>query len=259
MILLNIENISKAYTDRHLIKDISFGIHEGDKIGLIGVNGTGKTTLLKLIANIEVPDSGRIIRSNNINIEYLPQDIDMEPEVKVIEQVFRGSSDNMKVLRRYKEAILNPSTAKEDIIKLSQEMDTINGWGLESEAKSILTQLGIKNFDEKIGNLSGGQRKRVALASALINPSDLLILDEPTNHLDNETINWLEDYLWKRKGALLMITHDRYFLDRIVNKIIELDRGSLYSYEGNYAYYLEKENRERRYGIGLRKKKTIHI
>lgn len=259
MILLNIENISKAYTDRHLIKDISFGIHEGDKIGLIGVNGTGKTTLLKLIANIEVPDSGRIIRSNNINIEYLPQDIDMEPEVKVIEQVFRGSSDNMKVLRRYKEAILNPSTAKEDIIKLSQEMDTINGWGLESEAKSILTQLGIKNFDEKIGNLSGGQRKRVALASALINPSDLLILDEPTNHLDNETINWLEDYLWKRKGALLMITHDRYFLDRIVNKIIELDRGSLYSYEGNYAYYLEKKTeREDMELASERKRQSIY-
>lgn len=241
MILLNIENISKSYTDRILIDDISFGIHEGDKIGLIGVNGTGKTTLLKLLANIDVPDSGRIIRSNNINIEYLPQNIDIDPDAKIIEQVFKGSSENMKVLKKYNEAILNPNTPKENIIKLSQEMDSINGWELESEAKNVLTQLGINDFDQRMGNLSGGQRKRVALASALINPSDLLILDEPTNHLDNETINWLEDYLSKRKGALLMITHDRYFLDRVVNKIIELDKGSLYSYEGNYAYYLEKK------------------
>lgn len=241
MILLNIENISKSYTDRILIDDISFGIHEGDKIGLIGVNGTGKTTLLKLLANVEVPDSGRIIRSNNINIEYLPQNIDIDPDAKIIEQVFKGSSENMKVLKKYNEAILNLDTPKEDIIKLSQEMDAINGWELESEAKNVLTQLGINDFNEKMGNLSGGQRKRVALASALINPSDLLILDEPTNHLDNETIHWLEDYLSKRKGALLMITHDRYFLDRVVNKTLELDKGNLYSYEGNYAYYLEKK------------------
>ncbi len=241
MIILNIENISKSYTDRILIKDVSFGIHEGDRIGLIGVNGTGKTTLLKLLADVDTPDSGRIIRSNNINIEYLPQNIDIDPDAKIIEQVFKGSSENMEVLRKYNEAILNPNTPKENIIKLSQEMDSINGWELESEAKNVLTQLGINDFEEKMGNLSGGQRKRVALASALINPSDLLILDEPTNHLDNETINWLEDYLSKIKGALLMITHDRYFLDRVVNKIIELDKGSLYSYEGNYAYYLEKK------------------
>lgn len=241
MILLNIENISKAYTDRILIDNISFGIHEGDKIGLIGVNGTGKTTLLKLLAGVEVPDTGRIISSNNINIEFLPQDIDFDSKAKVIEQVFRGSSENMKVLRKYNEAISNSNTSKEEIVKLSQEMDIINGWELESEAKNILTQLGIDNFDDKMEKLSGGQRKRVALASSLINPSDLLILDEPTNHLDNEIINWLEDYLLKRKGALLMITHDRYFLDRVVNKIFELDKGNLYTYSGNYSYYLEKK------------------
>ncbi len=241
MILLNIENISKAYTDRKLLDDISFGIHQGDKIGLIGVNGTGKTTLLKLLAGVEEPDLGRIIRSNNISIEFLPQDINFDSDAKVIEQVFKGSSENMKVLKKYNEAISNTNTPKENIIKLSQEMDLINGWELESEGKNILTKLGIDNFDEKIGKLSGGQRKRVALASALINPSDILILDEPTNHLDNETINWLEEYLSKRKGALLMITHDRYFLDRVVNKIYELDKGSLYSYDGNYAYYLEKK------------------
>ncbi len=241
LILLNIENISKQYTERLLLDNISFGINQGDKIGLIGINGTGKTTLLKLLTNIEEADSGRIIMANNINIEYLAQNINVDPTAKVIEQVFKGTSDNMKVIRKYEEAINNPKTSKDEIIHLSVEMDSINGWDLESEAKSVLTQLGIHNFNEVMDNLSGGQKKRVMLASALINPSDLLILDEPTNHLDNETIDWLEDYLLNRKGALLMITHDRYFLDRIVNKIIELDKGSLHTYEGNYSYFLERK------------------
>ena len=241
MILLNIENISKRYTERMLLDNISFGINQGDKIGLIGINGTGKTTLLKLLAGKEEPDSGRIIKANNINIEYLAQNINVEPDAKVIEQVFKGNSDNMKVIRDYEQAIMNSNTSKEEIIKLSSKMDEINGWELESEAKNVLTQLGILKFDEIMKNLSGGQKKRVMLASALINPADLLILDEPTNHLDNETIDWLEDYLLKRKGALLMITHDRYFLDRVVNKIMELDQGELYEYEGNYSFFLEKK------------------
>lgn len=242
MILLNIENVSKAYTEKILLKNISFGIMDNDKIGLIGVNGTGKTTLLKLIASIEEPDEGRIIKSNNVNIEYLPQNPDFDPNAKVIEQVFKGNSENMKVIREYEAAINDPNTSKDTIIKLTQMMDEINGWELESEAKNVLTKLGINRFEELIGNLSGGQKKRVALASALINPSDLLILDEPTNHLDNETIDWLEEYLQKRKGALLMITHDRYFLDRVVNQIIELDNGNLYSYKGNYSYFVEKKS-----------------
>ena len=241
LILLNIENISKRYTERMLVDNISFGINQGDKIGLIGINGTGKTTLLKLLSGLEEPDSGRIIRANNINIEYLAQNINVDPKAKVIEQVFKGTSENMKVIRKYEEAISNPKTSKEEIIKLSEEMDSINGWELESEAKNVLTQLGINNFNELMGNLSGGQKKRVMLASALINPSDLLILDEPTNHLDNQTIDWLEEYLLKRKGALLMITHDRYFLDRVVNKIMELDQGDLHVYGGNYSYFLEKK------------------
>ncbi len=241
LILLNIENISKRYTERMLLDNISFGINQGDKIGLIGINGTGKTTLLKVLAGKEEPDSGRIIRSNNINIEYLAQNINVELDAKVIEQVFKGNSDNMKVIRDYEQAIMNPNTSKEEIIKLSSKMDEINGWELESEAKNVLTQLGILKFDEIMKNLSGGQKKRVMLASALINPADLLILDEPTNHLDNETIDWLEDYLLRRKGALLMITHDRYFLDRVVNKIMELDQGELYEYEGNYSLFLEKK------------------
>lgn len=241
MNLINVEKVSKSYVEKILLNNISFGINEGDKIGFIGINGTGKTTLLKILAGIEEPDSGKIIRNNNINIEYLPQNIDFDPSAKVIEQVFRGTSKNIVTLRKYEEAISNPKSSKEEIIKLSQEIDSMNGWGLENEAKTVLTKLGINNFDETIEHLSGGQRKRVALASALINPSDLLILDEPTNHLDNETIDWLEGYLSKRKGALLMITHDRYFLDRIVNQIIELDKGNLYSYNGNYGYFLEKK------------------
>lgn len=241
MILLNIENISKRYTERMLLENVSFGINQGDKIGLIGINGTGKTTLLKLLSGVEETDSGRIIKANNINIEYLPQNINVDPKAKVIEQVFKGTSANMKVIRKYEEAINNPTTSKEEIIKLSGEMDAINGWELESEAKIVLTQLGINNFNEIMDNLSGGQKKRVMLASALINPSDVLILDEPTNHLDNQTIDWLEDYLSKRKGALLMITHDRYFLDRVVNQIMELDKGNLHIYDGNYSYFLEKK------------------
>lgn len=259
MILLNIENISKRYTERILLDNVSFGINQGDKIGLIGINGTGKTTLLKLLAEIEETDSGRIIKANNINIEYLPQNINVDPNAKVIEQVFKGTSANMKIIRKYEEAINNPKTSKEDIIKLSGEMDEINGWELESEAKIVLTQLGINNFNEIMNNLSGGQKKRVMLASALINPSDVLILDEPTNHLDNETIDWLEEYLSKRKGALLMITHDRYFLDRVVNQIIELDKGNLHIYNGNYSYFLEKKmEREEMLVSEENKRKTLY-
>lgn len=241
MNLISIENLSKAYSEKQLFKDINFGINDGDKIGLIGINGTGKTTFLKIIAGIEEPDTGRVVKGNNVNIEYLPQDIDFDFELTVVEQVFKGNSKNIQLVKRYEEAIMNPNVRSEEILKLTQEMDEANAWDLESEAKSVLTQLGITDFNEKIGNLSGGQRKRVALASALINPAEVLILDEPTNHLDNTTIEWLEESLGRRKGALIMITHDRYFLDRVVNQIIELNRGNIYSYKGNYNYFLEKK------------------
>ena len=241
MNLISIENISKAYSEKQLLNNINLGINDGDKIGLIGINGTGKTTLLKIIAGIEEPDDGRVIKGVNVNIEYLPQDIDFNLDATVVEQVFKGNSKNIQLVRRYEEAIMNPDTKNEEILRLTQEMDEANAWDLESEAKAVLTQLGITNFDRKIRHLSGGQRKRIALASALINPAELLILDEPTNHLDNDTIDWLEDYLSRRKGALLMITHDRYFLDRVVNQIIELEDGKIYSYKGNYNYFLEKK------------------
>lgn len=241
MNLLSIENISKSYSDKILFKDINLGISEGDKIGLIGVNGTGKSTLLKIIAGFETSDTGKIIKGNSIRIEYLPQNPNFEAAASVLEQVFRGDSPSMKLLGQYEEALTSPNTSSERLMALSHDMDSLNLWELESDAKSILTKLGISDFNAKIGTLSGGQKKRVALVSALINKSDLLILDEPTNHLDNESIDWLEQYLNKRKGALLMITHDRYFLDRVTNGILELDNGSLYSYTGNYSTFLEKK------------------
>ncbi|WP_330602725.1 ABC-F family ATP-binding cassette domain-containing protein [Anaerosolibacter carboniphilus] len=258
MNLLNVENVSKSYSEKPLLNHINLGINEGDKIGVIGINGTGKSTLLKIIAGIEVSDEGRVMKGSSVVIEYLSQNPYFDPEANVLTQVFKGESPVMKALREYEEAIQNPDTPNEKIIKLSHDMDTMNGWSIESEAKTVLTKLGITDFQAKVGTLSGGQKKRIALAAALINPSDLLILDEPTNHLDNDTIDWLEQYLNKRKGALLMITHDRYFLDRVVNEIIELDQGSLYLYKGNYNNFLEKKlEREEMEAATERKRQSL--
>ncbi len=246
MNLMTIENISKSYSVKLLFDQISFGIEEGEKIGLIGVNGTGKSTLLKILAGLETPDTGKITKGNAVRVEYLSQDPSFDPESTVLEQVFKGNSQEMVILRQY-QAILEQlqtnydETLNERLLRLQDDIERLGLWDLESEAKSILTKLGINQFFKKMGLLSGGQRKRVALACALITPSDLLILDEPTNHLDNDTINILEDYLNGRKGALLMITHDRYFLDRVTNRIIELDHGRLFSYDGNYSLFLEKK------------------
>ncbi len=246
MNLMTIENISKSYSVKLLFDQISFGIEEGEKIGLIGVNGTGKSTLLKILAGLETPDTGKITKGNAVRVEYLSQDPSFDPESTVLEQVFKGNSQEMVILRQY-QAILEQlqtnydEALNERLLRLQDDIERLGLWDLESEAKSILTKLGINQFFKKMGLLSGGQRKRVALACALITPSDLLILDEPTNHLDNDTINILEDYLNGRKGALLMITHDRYFLDRVTNRIIELDHGRLFSYDGNYSLFLEKK------------------
>ncbi len=241
MNLLSIEGIAKSYSEKPLLQGISFGISEGDRIGLIGINGTGKTTLLRIVAGVEQPDEGRVVKGNTVRVEYLPQNPYFDPEAIVMEQVFRGGSAVMKLIREYEAAVASPDTPGDKLIKLAHDMDVMNAWSIESEARTVLTRLGISDFDAKVGTLSGGQRKRIALAAALINPSELLILDEPTNHLDNDTIDWLEQYLNKRKGALLMVTHDRYFLDRVVNGTLELDRGNLYAYKGNYNDFLEKK------------------
>ncbi len=241
MNLISVENISKSYTEKQILNQINLGISESDKLGLIGINGTGKSTLIKIIAGVEEVDEGRIIKGNAVKIEYLSQNPDFDPEAVVLEQIFKGNSTVMKIIQAYERALKDPASSDEKILKLSHDMDIANAWGIESEAKSILSKLGITDHHAKVGTLSGGQRKRIALAAALIHPSDVLILDEPTNHLDNEAIDWLERYLNNRKGALIMITHDRYFLDRVVNQIIELDQGSLYAYKGNYSSFLEKK------------------
>ena len=246
MNLMTLENISKSYSEKILLKDISLGINEGEKIGIIGVNGTGKSTLLKIIAGVEVPDDGTIIKANRVRVEYLPQNPDYNEDFTVLQQVFKGASNEMKLLLEYEETLTAISNNYDDnlnnkLISLQEKIDALNLWDLESEAKAVLTKLGITNFNQKVKELSGGQRKRVSLASALITPCELLILDEPTNHLDNDTIDYLEEYLNSRRGSLIMITHDRYFLDRVSNRIIELDKGRLFSYDGNYSTFLEKK------------------
>lgn len=259
MNLLVGENLSKSYGEKELLDKINFGIEDTDRIGLIGLNGTGKTTFLKIIAGMEDLDGGLITKSSNLRIEYLPQNTEFKDDLSVIDQVFRGNSKNIQLVRSYQEEIAKESPDPNLVLRLSEEMERENAWDLEAEAKTVLTKLGISNFKEKIGNLSGGQKRRVALASALINPSDLLILDEPTNHLDNATIEWLELYFKARKGAILMVTHDRYFLDSVTNKIFELDRGNLYTYDGNYNYYLEKKlEREESELASERKRASIY-
>ncbi|BDC03178.1 TPA: ABC-F family ATP-binding cassette domain-containing protein [Clostridium perfringens] len=247
MNLITLENISKSYSEKILANNVSLGINEGEKIGLIGVNGTGKSSFLKIVAGVEEPDEGTVTKGNRVRIEYLAQTPDYDDNATVLEQVFKGNSDEMRILREYEELLEKIDKGEvngddsERLIKLQGKIDALNLWDMESEAKNVLTKLGITNFEEKVGNLSGGQKKRIMLAAALITPCELLILDEPTNHLDNETISWLEEYLNSRKGALLMITHDRYFLDRVTNRILELDRGRLFSYDGNYSVFLEKK------------------
>lgn len=257
MLLLSIENLAHSYGERRLFKNVNFNIETGDKIGLIGINGTGKSTLLRHIAELdggrdpETGEPGKIIPNGTCVIEYLPQDPPFEPEATVIGQIFRGDSPMMKLLRSYEtvldETALHPDDAavQRKLLEVQQQMDQHFAWQLESEAKAVLNRLGITDFNQKMKTLSGGQRKRVALAGVLVRPSDLLILDEPTNHMDNETVAWLEGQLQKRKGALLMVTHDRYFFDRVINRTLELDNGTAYLYTANYSGFLQKRAERR--------------
>lgn len=248
--ILSAENMSRSYGDRVLFENISFNIEEGDKIGVIGVNGTGKSTLLKMIAAGE-SGGGKLTIPGGVVLEYLPQDPPFEAEATVLEQIFKGDSPLMVLLRRYEMAVEAVAAEPENdrlqkqLLELQQEMDNKYAWQLESEAKAVLTQLGITDLQQKMGELSGGQRKRVALAGVLVRPSDLLILDEPTNHMDNATVAWLEQQLLKRKGALLMVTHDRYFFDRVINRTLEIDNGKGYLYTGNYSLFLQKREERR--------------
>lgn len=245
MNILSAENIYKSYGDKVLLNNVSFGIEDSDRIGVIGVNGAGKSTLLKLVAGLENPESGTLTLGGHVTVHYLPQEPSFKTGATVLDAVYHGNTPVMSVLREYQ--ILLDILAKdplsgrnqEKLIHLQAKLEELNAWELEHEAKTILTKLGIVDFNEIVDYLSGGQRKRIALARALIQPSDLLVLDEPTNHIDDETAFWLETYLQKRKGALFMVTHDRYFLDRVANRIFELNNGEIYRYPGSYNTFLE--------------------
>ena len=249
--ILSAENLSYSYGARTLFENVTFNVEEGDKYGIIGVNGTGKSTLLRMIATRDAGEQGKLTIPGNVVMEYLPQDPPFDPEATVLEQIFRGDSPLMMLLREYEVAVEQVAAQPEDakaqrqLLELQQRMDEQFAWQLESEAKAVLTQLGITRLQQKMGELSGGQRKRVALAGVLVRPSDLLILDEPTNHMDNATVAWLEQQLMKRKGALLMVTHDRYFFDRVVNRTLEIDGGKGYVYVGNYSLFLQKREERR--------------
>ncbi|PAB57717.1 ABC-F family ATP-binding cassette domain-containing protein [Anaeromicrobium sediminis] len=261
MNVLSVENLTKTYGEKILFEDISFTISDTEKIGIIGINGTGKSSLLKIIAGVDSPDSGTMKVPNGIRIEYLPQNPEFDPDATVLKQIFRGESPILKLIREYESTLEevsenpNNSSLQDKLLKLTDQMNGQDAWELESQVKTVLTKLGITSFNKKMKELSGGQKKRVALASALISPCDLLILDEPTNHMDNMTIDWLENYLANRKGALLMITHDRYFLDRVVNKTLELDKGKMYTYMGNYSYFTEKKLERRDLESSMEKKR----
>lgn len=265
MNLFQINNLTKTYGDKMIFDDVSLHIGSEDKIGVIGVNGAGKSTLLKIIAGIDTGDSQEIIKSSNLTVEYLGQSMDLDPELTVLEQVFKSDSQVVRLVGEYEGAVEKLSQNPEDknlqdqMMKLSSEMDLMNAWGLESEAKKILTQLKISDFDKKTGELSGGMKKRVALAGTLIRPSDILILDEPTNHIDNDTIEFLENIIKNLKTAVIMVTHDRYFLDRAMNTILELKDAKAYKYTGNYTKYLEiKAQREADENIIEEKKQKLY-
>lgn len=247
MNLVTVENVSKQYSERLLLDNVSLLINRGDRIGLIGINGSGKTTLLRLLAGQETPDAGRVTAWGGVRVRYLPQEPALDDRLSVLDTLFQSDAPLMRLLAGYEAASLalqhDPADPQVQarFAGASAEMDRAGGWTAEAAAKAILSRLGIEPSAETlVGALSGGQRKRVALARALLDPGDLLLLDEPTNHVDADTIDWLEQFLLGLPGALLLVTHDRYFLDRIANRIVELDRRHLVSYPGNYSRYLEQ-------------------
>jgi len=247
MNILSLENVAKNYGFRPLFENVTLGLEDRDKIGIIGANGSGKTTLLRIIAGVEQPDMGRVTRARGKILAYLSQNPQYDENLTVLETIFASSSGVMRTIRDYEAICHDVAAGKSDaavlqrMSNLQHDLETNGGWEIEANARAVLTQLDITDTSAKMGTLSGGQRKRVALAHELIFKPDILILDEPTNHLDADTIEWLESYLARYTGVLLLVTHDRYFLDRVTDRIFEIDRGSVQSFNGNYAYYLEKK------------------
>jgi ATP-binding cassette subfamily F protein uup len=250
MNILSLENVSKNYGIKPLFENVNLGFEDSDKIGIIGANGSGKTTFLRVVAGTEQPDTGKVVRTSGKTLAYLAQNPQFDDEKTVLETIFASSEGVMKMIRDYETACRalesDGANAKllEKVSALQHELEISGGWEIETNAKTILTKLGITDTSLQMKTLSGGQRKRVALAHELITKPDILILDEPTNHLDADTIEFLEDYLRRYSGALLLVTHDRYFLDRVTNRIFEIDRGAVQSFGGNYAYYLEKKEEQ---------------
>jgi len=246
MSIVTLQSIKKDFGIKEILKDASFSLDTSDKVGLIGTNGSGKSTLLKMIAGLEPIDDGQILVSG-AKVIYLPQQPEIDENLTVLQQVFADSGEQMALVKEYEEISDKLAHNFEDTQLMSrlsvvmQQMDTTGAWELETNAKIILTKLGISDFNARVGDLSGGYRKRIALATALLAEPDLLLMDEPTNHLDALSVEWLQSYLNRYRGALLLITHDRYFLDQVTNRIIEIDRGDIYTYSGNYSYYLEKK------------------
>jgi ATP-binding cassette subfamily F protein uup len=248
MTILSVESIAKQYGQRPLFRDVTFGMLRGERLGIIGVNGSGKSSLLRVVAGLEPPDSGRVTTAGGIHLAYLPQDPQIDPGISVLDAVFAGDTPTMRLLRSYEQlsAALEARPGETGLIErlsaLAPQMDALGAWDAETAARSIIDELGLAaHTDATVGNLSGGQRKRVAMARALVDRPDLLILDEPTNHIDTDTIAWLEEYLARIPTALLLVTHDRYFLDRLIGRVIEHDRGRATGYQGNYERFLEQK------------------
>lgn len=237
---LSVENISKSYGERVLFENISFGINKDQKIAFIAKNGSGKTTIMNMLNGFDEPDTGQVIVRKDIKMAFLSQDNNLQDELSIEESIFASDNETLKVIERYEKALENPED-EEVYQRAFDDMDRHNAWDFETQYKQILSKLKLEDLKLKVKSLSGGQKKRLALAIILINRPDLLILDEPTNHLDLEMIEWLEDYFAKENITLFMVTHDRFFLERVCNEIIELDNGKLYQYKGNYSYYLEKK------------------
>lgn len=249
MNIINVENITKSYTERKLFDKASFYLQENEKVGVIGINGTGKSTLLKIVAGLEEPEEGTVTKGNHIVVRYLPQNPEFDPQLSVIDTVLAHCIQNI---------VGRASVGAENAGNNADTFDQVHHWNLESDAKAMMTRLGIYDFEQKAGELSGGQKKRLALVAALLIPCDVLVLDEPTNHLDSAMADWLEDFLKKWRGAVMMVTHDRYFLDSVCNRIVEVDKGAIYSYETNYSGYLERRaERLEMEQAGERKRQTI--
>lgn len=243
---LSVENIAKSYGERELFRNISFGINEGQKVGFVAKNGTGKTSLLNILSGTDVSDEGQVIYRNDIQVAFLSQEPDLDPELNIEQVIFSSENPTLKIIERYEKAVQNPDDT-DALQKAMDEMEAANSWDFETRFKQILYKLNLEDFQKQVKFLSGGQKKRLALARMLLKDPDFIILDEPTNHLDLDMIEWLEEYFKKEDFTIFMVTHDRYFLERVCNEIIELEDGKLYSYKGNYSYYLAK--REERHEL----------